>query len=425
MALSDPERLGSKDDVPVVAGRLGHGLAELASDIREVLTAAVPALRDDDREQRLLGESVQRDIEALLAQEARGEPSGAPTAPSAALDHARSLVQRGVSMLAVIRAYRAAERRFLRRLLTDVLQRGNVASEDSRRMLERVDRVSDYVDHVVQQLVESYSRSRHEWLNPDAIRAARVRSVLSDVELDLETAETRLATYRLRQQHAGMELWLLQPDPGGDAHALMRRATVELADAAHCADAPFYVAYDPSNGCVWLPLGDRTEIDRDPLIAVLAAFPAVCASLGDVHESLAGFRRTHQQAVIGQLVARVPPTPVRQLTAYADVAPIASMANDLDAARAWVGETLGDLAIDDARHATFRETARIFFETGGSYAATAERLSLHRNTAQYRIRTAEEIRGRPFREGRLDVELALLAAHWFGAAVLRPEPARR
>lgn len=419
MALSDPERLGSKDDVPGVAGRLGHGLAELATDIGELLSATVPSLREDDRERKLLQESVQRDIDVMLAQEARGEPVGAVQAPNAALDHARGLVQRGVSMLAVIRAYRAAERRFLRRLLTEVLQRANFGSEESRSTLERVDRVSDYVDHVVQQLVESYSRSRHEWLNPDAILAARVRSLLSDLELDVDTAQGRLHTYRLRQQHVGVELWLKQPEPL-DAHALMRRTADSLAQAAESIEAPLYVAYDASNACVWIPLGDRTAVDRERLAAAAGSFANVYGSLGEVHPSLPGFRRTHQQAVIAETVARVPPAPLAQLTAYGDVAPIASLANDLDAARAWVSETLGDLAIDDARHATLRETARVFFETGGSYAATAERLSVHRNTAQYRLRTAEDIRGRPFRDDRLDVELALLACHWFGPAVLRP-----
>ena len=202
-------------------------------------------------------------------------------------------------------------------------------------------------------------------------------------------------------------------------HALLRRVTDQLARAAKCAEAPFYVAYDPSNGCAWLPLGDRTEVDRDGLSAALQSFASVCASLGDVHPSLSGFRRTHQQAVIAETVARIPPQPLEQLTAYAAVASIAALASDLDAARVWVAETLGDLAIDDARHAALRETARVFFETGGSYAATAQRLSLHRNTAQYRIRNAEEMRGRAFSEGRLDVELALQASHWFGSAVLR------
>jgi hypothetical protein len=85
-----------------------------------------------------------------------------------------------------------------------------------------------------------------------------------------------------------------------------------------------------------------------------------------------------------------------------------------------VHETLGDLAIDSTRNEGLRDTARVFLQTGGSYTATAERLFLHRNTAQYRVRRAEEVRGRPLRDGRLDVELALLACHWLKGAVLKP-----
>ena len=94
------------------------------------------------------------------------------------------------------------------------------------------------------------------------------------------------------------------------------------------------------------------------------------------------------------------------------------MCADLDAARAWVIETLGPLATDSERHERLRESARVFLSTGGSYTVTADELFLHRNTAQYRIQKAEELRGRPLREGRLDVELALLACHWLGKAVL-------
>jgi DNA-binding PucR family transcriptional regulator len=80
---------------------------------------------------------------------------------------------------------------------------------------------------------------------------------------------------------------------------------------------------------------------------------------------------------------------------------------------------LGDLAVDSPRNRGLRETALVFLRTGGSYTATAEQLILHRNTAQYRVRQAEEVRGRPLREGRLDVELALLACQWMQVAVLR------
>jgi DNA-binding PucR family transcriptional regulator len=109
------------------------------------------------------------------------------------------------------------------------------------------------------------------------------------------------------------------------------------------------------------------------------------------------------------------------VTYFIDVAPVAMMCSDIESAREWVSETLGPLAIDSDRNTRLRETARVFLQTGGSYRTTADQLFLHRNTAQYRVRKAEELRGRPLREGRLDVELALLACQWLGNAVLQPD----
>jgi DNA-binding PucR family transcriptional regulator len=101
------------------------------------------------------------------------------------------------------------------------------------------------------------------------------------------------------------------------------------------------------------------------------------------------------------------------------VRPIALMASDLDATRAWVLDTLGPLAIDDEPHARLRTTVRVFLSTGGSYTATAERLTMHKNTVLYRVNRADEIRGRPIQDDRLDVELALLACESLGRAVLQ------
>ena len=61
----------------------------------------------------------------------------------------------------------------------------------------------------------------------------------------------------------------------------------------------------------------------------------------------------------------------------------------------------------------------VFLQTGGSYKTTAERLMLHKNTVQYRIRKAEESLGRAVSENRHDLELALQASHWLGSSVLQ------
>ena len=50
---------------------------------------------------------------------------------------------------------------------------------------------------------------------------------------------------------------------------------------------------------------------------------------------------------------------------------------------------LADLAFDDESHARLRDTLQVF-PRAGRYTVTAERLSLHKNGVQYRIRKAEE-----------------------------------
>jgi len=113
----------------------------------------------------------------------------------------------------------------------------------------------------------------------------------------------------------------------------------------------------------------------------------------------------------------------RLVTSFADIRPIALMASDVGAVRAWVLDTLGELTVDDEQHERLRTTLRVFFSTGGSYTATAERLMMHKNTVLYRVNRAEEIRGRSFQDDRLGVELALLACEQLGATVLQPAPA--
>jgi len=107
------------------------------------------------------------------------------------------------------------------------------------------------------------------------------------------------------------------------------------------------------------------------------------------------------------------------MTSFGEVAPLALMSSSVELLRAWVVETLGSLADDDDHHAMLRDTLRVFLQENGSYKATAERLTLHKNSVQYRVRKAREGLGRPIDENRLHVELALLASHWLGATVLR------
>jgi DNA-binding PucR family transcriptional regulator len=82
-----------------------------------------------------------------------------------------------------------------------------------------------------------------------------------------------------------------------------------------------------------------------------------------------------------------------------------------------VAETLGQLASEGRREEELRRTLRIYSAANCSATATARLMNCHKNTIQYRIRSAERLLGRRVEDGRLDLSLALLACHWLGDAV--------
>ena len=171
----------------------------------------------------------------------------------------------------------------------------------------------------------------------------------------------------------------------------------------------------------WLPLGLRDTFDAAGASTV-GLDGDIQFAFGDAAKGTSGFRLTHRQAVATQAVALAAGSPPPRAVTFSEVAPVAMMLGSDDLLRAWVLSTLAGLAADDEHHARLRETLLVFLQSGGSYKTTAERLMLHKNTVQYRIRKANESLGRPVGENRHDVELALRASHWLGSSVLQHGP---
>ena len=63
----------------------------------------------------------------------------------------------------------------------------------------------------------------------------------------------------------------------------------------------------------------------------------------------------------------------------------------------------------------------MYLACGASYKVAAEELNMHFNSVKYRVGRAVARRGREIGSDRLEVELALLACHWYGPAVLQPK----
>lgn len=403
--------------VSAVAAAVGTRLNDVTQDIVGYLTGEIAPLRDDERVMALLSASVAENVTTLLHSYEHGIDPGSVEAPAAAIAYAQRLAQRGVPMVALVRAYRIGQARFLQWCFEEL---GNepadphVVAEATRRMTELS---FTYIDRMSERVIAFYEEEHDRWLNNRAtVRVARVRALLADEPFDVDATEAALG-YRLGRAHLGLVVWIREPGAGQDELLVLERATAALARRLATNGKPLFVPSDESSAWVWLPLGSGQSVTPELLKAAVEE-GEVCVAFGEPGDGVEGFRRSHRQALRAQTVALAAGLAGPRITVFADVRPIALMASDVDATRAWVLDTLGPLAIDDDQHARLRKTVRVFLSTGGSYTSTAERLTMHKNTVHYRMKRAEEVRGRPIQPDRLDVELALLACDSLGPAVL-------
>jgi DNA-binding PucR family transcriptional regulator len=410
-----------------VAGALAPHTAELSVDIYQLIVRDIPQLRGDHRILALLEASVAENVATVLHILQHGIDLDIVHAPAAAEEYARRLAQRGIPMAALLRAYRIGSTRFQHWCLQELAQQTHDAAIVSAAGLGIAETTAAYIDRVSEQLVAAYETEKEHWLrNLSAARAARVRTLLQGDQVDVGASEAMLGS-RLRQHHVGVVGWLDDPEPGGRTLARLEQATMELAGQAQCEGRPIFVPQDESCAWAWLPLGDGDSFAvRTMRGGAAGADHGTRFAYGAPGAGLAGFRRTHRQALGAQAVALAAGPSGQRLTSFAEVAPLALMASSVELLRAWVHETLGPLATDDDHHGRLRDTLRVFLQENGSFKATAERLILHKNSVQYRVRKAEDALGHPVGERRLQVELALLASQWLGPAVLdrpgEPQP---
>jgi DNA-binding PucR family transcriptional regulator len=412
-----PRDDAAERELSSVGAAVGEHLLELTHDIWQQLTREIPELRGDDIVERLLDASVEENVATLLHMFEHGLVPEGIQAPASAVEYARRLAQRGVPIIALVRAYRVGHGRFLSRCLDELADRSrdaDLAAAVTSRMVELTFR---YIDSVSEQVITDYEHERDHWLlTQTAVRAGRVRAMLHDEPLDVEATESALG-YRLRQHHLGVVAWVTDPVHGSEGLTRLDRLASAAARALGAHGRPLFVPRDESLAWIWIPVGGAASNH-----ALSKAFDTGDTStrmaVGDAAYGLDGFRQTHRQAVRTQDLA-LAARPGTRLTTFADVGTIALICADVDAARTWVWSTLADLALDDESHTRLRDTLHVFLVTG-SYTATAERMMLHKNSVQYRIRKAEEALGAPIEDRHADLELALRACQYLGRAVLRP-----
>ncbi len=298
--------------------------------------------------------------------------------PSEALDEARSAARAGLAIADLLTMYRLGHQV----CLDHCLQIAPVTCPDPKLRAE-VLRIASrfmftYVDSVVSDVVAAFEREHEHYLRSSAQRKAQmVRDVLDGAHFD--AAEFG---YDLLARHVGVVA------DGPDAAAILHRAAEDLAVRSFVVAATGEVAW------AWLTT-DRFEPPNEPGLHI---------GVGDPLTGAEGFRSTHRQAALACTVAS---RLGENACHYDDVTIEATALTDETGARCFVERELGALTGAGERNQRLRDTLDCYLRTGQTAAAACAELSITDRTVAYRLRTCEEILGRPVHERAAELQVAL------------------
>lgn len=329
---------------------------------------------------------------------ARGVPleSIAPTAE--VIELTRDLVREGVPLPSITRSYNVAVYRVIE-VWTDTVAASRPADRESLEIVKLGTRyLLTWRDRVVDRLSAEYRielerRARERTL----ARVDDVRRVLTEADMDEEAVGVRLG-YRLGGSHIAMVLREDSPAPDGSA---VQSAVRELSNALGTSGA-LSVRVDVRTTWCWLPSPQRGY--RKP---VQVSAP-VLAAIGRPAAGLAGFRRSHREALdalrVAETIAR---RAAGTVTHYEDVDIAAMCSIQAERYHEFIKTELRDLAANDGSTLRIRETLIAFYAANSNYRATGVNLGIHHNTVRYRLDQAALALGHDIDERRLAVELAL------------------
>jgi PucR C-terminal helix-turn-helix domain/GGDEF-like domain len=352
-------------DAVLAAGR-ELGAERLGAIAADALVEQLPRLNADPDLRDAARASVLANV-GLIVEVMAGSVSLSQAAPPpAAIAFTRELARRNVPVAELDRAYRVAQHALWRWAIGEV--RARIA--DPAALAEAAEGLSEAAfvtgDVLISSVMERYAAERERWVrSADAVRGATVDELLSGGGLDADAAARRLG-YDLRGEHQAFVVWAESVD-----------AVPETAAAAAGGARALLVPRGVGVMAGWAPAGTV-----DP-----AAAPGAEVALGTPGRGVAGFRRSHREAMEARRVARA--LGLRGPVRYPDVALLALLTQDLEQARDFARRTLGPLADDDAAARRLAETLQVFLEEQGSPRRAGRRLGVHENTVAKRMRTID------------------------------------
>src|SRR3954463_7277318 len=232
---------------------------EVSAGLQERLIDAVPEFRGDVLVVELLLSAVERNGTTMLQALEHGIEPDSVEPPPAALEYARTLAQRGVSVHALVRGYRVGHGGFVDACLDEVSRLVSdpaLLAAVTQRLLDVSFR---YIDGISERVVSAYQQERERWLLMRwAARAGRVRQLLDEEQADVAAVEASIG-YRLRRRHLGLVCWVPETRRDGAGLERLDRVTSAIGRRLGCTARPLFVPCDPSvpgRGC---PLPSSTS----------------------------------------------------------------------------------------------------------------------------------------------------------------------
>jgi DNA-binding PucR family transcriptional regulator len=395
---------------PAVAELIRTG-AEMLLRAPEELFAEVDAAILADPEHAtstdpVLTSAVRRNNRANLVHwaQANVRDPGARVPPNIApevLTVARDLVRRGLDADA-LHGYRVGQNVSWRRWMTLAFELTS-DPEELRELLDVTARsIFAFVDETLAGISEQIEHERQELTRgTHAQRLEVVSLILEGAPIGVERASTRL-NYALDRAHTAAIVWSdrLESAPG---------LIEEAAEAVGRAAGARPLTIVPSASALWIWVAGRDGPEVGTVRSALTELPEVRVALGPTARGIAGFRRSHLDALATQRLMHRTQTP--PVASYDDVQVVALATQDEERADEFVARTLGDFALAPAE---LRETARVYLREHSNATRTARLLFTHRNTILARLARMEHMLPAPI-EGRiLQVALALEILHWRG-----------
>ena len=326
--------------------------------------------------------------------------------PPAAVDYAIVFVRHGLPIDSLLRAYHIGQASFFRCWA----ERARRDIQDPLELVEAIEVGAawtfDYIEALSHGLVQRYGDERERWVrSAAALRAQIVDAVLEGEFVDPESASSRLG-YRLDRHHVAFVLWVEGFEIYDEALAMLERAALELASGIG-ASAPLLVPRARLCLAGWIGWRNSRSPDFQTARLDAQAFPAVLVASGSGAEGVAGFARSHREAMHARRIAQLAGLPPGSVTRYEHVALAALASEDIDHAREFVGSELGPLIGTGEQLLRLSSTLQVYLEENMSPLRAAQRLGVHEHTVTNRIRSAQELLPRPIDQRASELLVAL------------------